>query len=101
MVVDPSLIPDATGNLLNPLVANAAGLNISTNFSYDARGKRLTVVEGAGSAQPKTTAYTYDKLGRLTQTAIDPAGLNLRTSYTYDKNDNVVLKTDANTNKTV
>ena len=103
MVVDPSLIPDATGNLANPLVANAAGLNITTSFTYDARGKRLTVTEGAGSAQPKTTAYAYDKLGRLSQTIVDPGvgKLNLTTSYTYDKNDNVVIKTDANLNKTV
>lgn len=103
MVVDPSTIPviDAVTGLVTTTTANATGLNITTNFTYDARGKRLTVVEAAGSSQPKTTQYLYDKLGRLTQTAIDPAGLNLRTSYSYDKNDNVVLKTDANGNKTV
>ncbi|EUJ10302.1 Rhs family protein [Methylophilaceae bacterium 11] len=103
IVVDPTAIPtaaDANG-IFTGTTANATGLNITTNFTYDARGKRLTVVEGAGTASAKTTSYSYDKLGRLTQTAIDPAGLNLRTNYTYDKNDNVVLKVDANGNKTV
>jgi YD repeat-containing protein len=107
IVVDPSTIPGtADANGLFTTVANPAGvlsLNITTNFTYDARGKRLTVVEGFGSPQTKTTGYVYDKLGRLQQTIVDPGvgKLNLTTSYTYDKNDNVVLKTDARNNKTV
>ncbi|HOY69474.1 MAG TPA: hypothetical protein PLZ85_01275, partial [Methylotenera sp.] len=107
MVVDPTNIPGtADANGLFGTVANPAGalsLNITTNFTYDARGKRLTVVEGAGTTAAKTTQYLYDKLGRLQQSIVDPGAgkLNLTTSYSYDKNDNVVLKTDANLNKTV
>ncbi|EUJ10338.1 Rhs family protein [Methylophilaceae bacterium 11] len=100
IVIDPLLTPDGSGN---PTVVNASGLNITTNFTYDARGKRLTVVEGADTASAKTTQYVYDKLGRLSSSVVDPGAgkLNLTTSYTYDKNDNVVLKTDAKGNKTV
>src|SRR5262249_29408563 len=68
---------------------------------YDARGKTLTLTEGAGSASPRVTQYAYDKLGRLTQTRVDPAGINATTSYTYDKNGNVGTKTDADGNSTL
>ncbi|HEY8084830.1 MAG TPA: hypothetical protein VIE69_04390, partial [Methylophilaceae bacterium] len=106
VTVDPISIPDANGNLIaNPSPVGA--LNLQTTYSYDAKGEKLTVTQGAGSASPRTTQYQYDNLGRRTQTVVDPhlvAGdskLNITTSYTYDANDNVVLKTDADGNKTV
>jgi len=34
--------------------------------------------------------YTYDNLGGARASSLDPAGLNLSTTYTYDKNNNVL-----------
>lgn len=101
VIVDPTTIPNAssTETAITP-VANATGLNLRTDYTYDARGKTLTVTEGVGSAQPKVTQYSYDKLGRRTQEAVDPTGLNLLTQYAYDLNDNLIAKTDALTNVT-
>ncbi|WP_124553271.1 RHS repeat protein [Methylophilus methylotrophus] len=95
--------PKRTANWVSGADDNPNGLNITTSYSYDARGKKMTVIEGAGTASARTTKYAYDKLGRLTSSIVDPGAgkLNLTTTYTYDKNDNVVLKTDANGNKTV
>jgi YD repeat-containing protein len=79
----------------------AAGfLNLTTTYAYDGRGKTLTVTEGAGSAKPRVTLYTYDKLGRLLSQQVDPNFINATTIYVYDKNNNVAKKTDANGNAT-
>jgi YD repeat-containing protein len=104
VVVDPLDIPTAGANgIVTGTAANSTGLNLTTSYTYDARGKKLTVTEGAGTSAARPTRYDYDKLGRLKATVIDPGSgkLNLTTSYTYDQNDNVALKTDANGNKTV
>ncbi|RZL01571.1 MAG: hypothetical protein EOP36_11020 [Rubrivivax sp.] len=101
-VVDPLNIPNAAGSTADfdtNLVANASGLNLRTEYTYDAQGHTLTVTEGAGTTDAQATQYIYDAAGRRTQTIVDPgveAGkLNLTTTYTYDKGDNVVAKTDA------
>ncbi|MGC4061891.1 MAG: hypothetical protein QM749_13995 [Aquabacterium sp.] len=92
VVVDPRQSP----NWVSGADDNPTGLAIRTEYTYDARGKTLTVTEGVGSAQPKTTQYVYDAAGRRTSEIVDPAGLKLTTSYAYDKADNVVARTDAN-----
>ncbi|MDO8955026.1 MAG: hypothetical protein Q7V63_09275, partial [Gammaproteobacteria bacterium] len=94
VVVDPKKGPSwASGEPDN----NPDGLALRTEYTYDKRGKTLTVIEGAGSTttQPKTTKYVYDAAGRRTSEVIDPDGLAITTSYTYDNNDNVVAKTNA------
>lgn len=96
VIVDPTSIPNITSTQTAiTLTSNPGGLSLRTEFTYDARGKTLTVTEGAGSTQPQVTQYTYDKLGRRTQEAVNPTGLNLRTTYTYDLTNNVVARTDA------
>ncbi|MGC3999995.1 MAG: RHS repeat protein [Anaeromyxobacter sp.] len=47
-----------------------------------------------------TTQYTYDVAGRRVSTMVDSGGLNLVESYTYDRNGNVVARTDARGNVT-
>ncbi|MBI2308441.1 MAG: LysM peptidoglycan-binding domain-containing protein [Rhodocyclales bacterium] len=94
VTLDPSSIPDPAGNL----VSNPNGLNLVTAYSYDARGKKVTVTTGAGTPEARTTQYAYDKLGRRIQEVVDPGigHLNLATSYAYDENDNLVSSTDPN-----
>src|SRR5262249_12000790 len=92
---------DLKGETTSVVVDPGAGhLNLTTTYTYDARGKTLTRTEGAGSASPRVTQYVYDKLGRLVQTRVDPAGINATTTYTYDKNGNVGTRVDADGNAT-
>lgn len=104
-VVDPASIPNPAGSTtdFDNLVTNASGLNLRTEYTYDALGHTLTVIEGAQTpAQARTTQYAYDTAGRRTSETIDPGvgKLNLTTTYTYDKKDNVVARTDAKGNVT-
>ncbi len=85
----------------DPVTAqNPNGLNLRTDYTYDAQGRTLTVTEGAGSSIAKTTAYVYDILGRRIKQIQDPNGLNLATNYVYDNDNNVIAKTDAAGNST-
>ncbi len=92
---------DANGRVTSSIV-DPGGLNLETRFAYDALGRTLTLTEGAGSANPRVTQYQYDKLGRVTSETIDPGAgkLNLVTGYVYDKNGNVIRKTNAAGNVT-
>ena len=83
---------------LTQMAQDPASLNLRTQYTYDALGRQLTVVEGATTTAARTTQYIYDVLGRRTSEVVDPGAgkLNLTTSYTYDKNDNVIRRTDAN-----
>jgi YD repeat-containing protein len=84
---------DLNGQVTRQIVDAGAGkLNLTTTTTYDQRGKTLTVTDPGGTV----TRYTYDKLGRRTEEVVDPNGLALRTSYGYDKNDNVLIKTVSN-----
>jgi YD repeat-containing protein len=92
---------DLKGQMTSVIVDPGAGhLNLTTTYVYDGRGKKLSVTEGAGSSNPKVTQYAYDKLGRLLTQRVDPNGVNATTTYTYDKNNNVATKTDADGNVT-
>ncbi|RZL02851.1 MAG: RHS repeat protein [Rubrivivax sp.] len=104
VVVDPTSIPDLSAALQadgSPAMVNnpavGGGLAIRTEYTLDTDGNTLTVIEGKGSAQPKTTQYVYDQLGRRIQEIVDPGAgkLNLTTTYSYDRNDNVTVKLDA------
>jgi YD repeat-containing protein len=78
-------------------------LNLTTSYTYDLGGRTVTLTEAVGSTAQRVTNYSYDNAGRLTSSVVDPGGnphLALTTSYTYDKDGNVVAKTDAAGNKT-
>jgi len=68
---------------------------VRTEYTYDQGGRVLTVTEGAQTAAAVVTQYVYDKADRLIQKRVDPAGLNITTSYAYDANGNVGAVTDA------
>ena len=89
---------------LKAATVDAAGLNLVTAYAYDGRGKTLSVTDPTGIV----TTYTYDKLGRRTAETRDPKTsptdttphLNLKRTYQYDANNNVVLAVDALGNAT-
>jgi YD repeat-containing protein len=80
-------------------VTDAAGH--TTSYQYDADGRLLETVNPDGStvvdqydavgnliqtqdADGHVVAYTYDAAGRVLTQTVDPAGLDLVTSYSYD-----------------
>lgn len=75
----------------------APHLNLRTEYQYDDADRLLFVREGVEGANPRTTQYVYDTLGRRMSEIVDPGAgrLNLTTSYQYDPNGNVVRKIDA------
>ena len=112
-VTDPSGVVTTIGYDLNgrrvsvtvdPSTTTPAyvGLNLTTTYDYDKAGRQVKVTEGAGTAAARTTRYDYDKADRLIASVVDPStttpayvGLNLTTSFIYDKAGNVVSRTDA------
>ena len=83
---------------LKEVAQDPTGLNLRTQYTYDAAGSQVSVTEGAGTSAARTIQYGYDVLGRRTSEVVDPGAgkLNLTTAYTYDANDNVIRRTDAN-----
>ena len=69
------------------------GLNLTTNYTYDANGNLKTVTD----ANLKTTTYSYDALNQL-KTVEDP--LMQATQYTYDQAGHLRFLTDAKTQTT-
>ncbi|GKS92669.1 hypothetical protein AVTE2539_24910 [Acidovorax sp. SUPP2539] len=102
---------DAFGNLVSRTEAAGSAQERTTRYAYDADGNQT------GTTTPLTrTAGRYDALGRLVETTdangvrtvlaydaanrvlsrtVDPAGLNLVTTYTYDALGNALSVTDA------
>lgn len=79
------------------VAVDPTGLNLRTTFTYDAQGRKLSVTEGAGTSSARVRSFEYDKLGRLKKEIVDPGSsphLNLQTLYDYDKNGNVLSRTD-------
>ncbi|MFA0812390.1 hypothetical protein [Microbulbifer epialgicus] len=82
--------------------SDGSGLNLLTQYRYDGQGNLLQVQEGAlsggidGSAAiHRTTAYSYDELGRVLSETLDPNGLAITTRYAYDQAGNRTAATNA------
>ncbi|MGI6501485.1 MAG: DNRLRE domain-containing protein [Anaerostipes sp.] len=100
-------ITDANGNI-NEEVSNAAGLtekttsregkvlgkSISTVSTYDASGNKTRDTYESGAYE----AYSYDDNNRLvkSQSFTGDGEETLRTTYTYDSNDQILESVDAN-----
>lgn len=56
----------------------------TTVYAYDAHGSQVTVTEADGTAQERVTQYSYDRNGAVLTATVDPSGLALKTTYTYD-----------------
>jgi YD repeat-containing protein len=87
---------DREGRIVE-VALDPSGLNSRTSFTYDAEGRQLTRTDGTGTAAV-TVAWAYDSLGRRISETVDPGAgkLNLVSAYAYDKNDNLIRRTDAN-----
>ena len=96
-VVDTSLAPEG----LSRPAGFGNPVRQRTEYTYDDRGQSLTMTEAAGTADARVTAYQYDALGRRTEMIQDPDGLNIRTAYVYDQNDNLIRTTDPEGTATV
>jgi YD repeat-containing protein len=82
---------DAASRTLTRIEDHGTGnLQLLTVYGYDALGRVETVTEPGG----RLTRNIYDRDGRITEVAIDPNGLNLRTGYTYDRQANVLTVTE-------
>jgi YD repeat-containing protein len=88
---------DPAGNVLTIERGDSANPTLGyqkTTMTYDAQGKVLTVTEG-DAVSARTVEYRYDGAGRRTQEIVDPAGLKITTTYTYDQNGNVIARQNA------
>ncbi|MBK6425204.1 MAG: hypothetical protein IPF82_03065 [Blastocatellia bacterium] len=69
------------------------GLNYLTTYGYDGRGNLLSVNQGGQSR-----TFVYDGLGRLKSAkmpeCVNSSGVQVATTYTYDRESNLVTKTD-------
>ena len=61
---------------------------VTTAYTYDASGHRLSRTVSAAGVTPLVSSYTYDKAGRLEQ-AIDEAGLT--TNYEYQAGGRITI----------
>lgn len=101
---------DNNGNAL--LSSVTGGYDVSTTYTYDARGNRKQMIEAAGLPEARTTTYEYDKSDRLTKTTFPIVDVFLagpdfsgqvtpHEDYTYDARGNMTSRTDAAGAKTV
>ncbi len=68
------------------LVSESDPLGNTNTFGYDRLDRLILLVEGANvPAQALTTAYTYDGSDRLLSKVVDPAGLQLTSSFHYSR----------------
>ena len=88
-----------------PITSTTAGgtteaTQVTTTYAYDGFGNRTAMVQAAGLTEQQTTAYTYDLDNRLTSQTVHPGGLNLVTSYSYDRRGNLIEEIDPDLNQT-
>jgi YD repeat-containing protein len=67
-----------------------------TRFFYDAAGNIVEKIDAVGTAQQRSTQFSYDAANRLTDTVVDAGGLAAHTQSVYDSIGNVVRSIDAN-----
>ncbi len=94
---------DADGREVSQVI-DPTGLALTTTFSYDLRGDLTVRTQGAGSANPNTTTYTYDALGRRVSESVSlttgSSPTVATTTYVYDAQGKLSRKTDALGNST-
>lgn len=82
---------DAANRVLTRTQDSAAGgLARVTTYTYDGQGRLRRIEEPGG----RITQNSYDRAGQITEVAIDPEGMNLRTGYSFDRTGNVLVVTE-------
>ena len=96
---------DKNGNVLTEDYTDSSGDWYKYVYSYDNKGNLLTVVAtnvyvgGQGERTSYTTTYTYDKNNNvLTEHTSSSDGTWTKKVYTYDKSGNVLTETDTDNN---
>jgi YD repeat-containing protein len=86
--------------LSGELATQTSAEGASTNYTYDAFGDVVSTVQAITTSAAQTTQFTYDARGQLTQTAVDPAGIDAILKKQYDAFGRVISSTDADNNTT-
>ena len=73
-------------------VREVDGTSAITGYEWDAAGRLTNKVSGVGLPDARTSAFTYDPLGRVTS-VVNPLGH--RTSTVYDEEGNIIIETNA------
>jgi YD repeat-containing protein len=72
---------DRNGNLKTEVVDEGSGkLNLTTQHSYDRASLRVDTTDANGIH----CTYAYDAASRLLTKTLEPTGLNIQTTYTFD-----------------
>ena len=83
---------DTNGNLLTKVEAQGTANQRTTTYTYDADGNTLSIATNADANTPAAqTSMTYDAAGNM-KTMTDPEGATTR--YTYDNMGNMLTKID-------
>lgn len=88
------ILYDDNGNVLSRervVTIEGVPVVVRETFEYDAFGNETARVDADGTR----TEMSYDARQNVTQTVVDPGGLNIVTSATYDGRDNPLTQTDA------
>ena len=88
---------DAKGNLTQQIVDYGVGagfLNLTTDYEYDPGTGYLLAVEVDPAGLALRTEYTYDSSGNINTRTVDPAGLDLTWEYAYNARGQLVLEVD-------
>jgi RHS repeat-associated protein len=89
----------AETDLAGHVISTTDGLGRITRYAYDVLGRVIRITNAAGMV----TRYGYDSAGRLAEVienerpnAPTNSSTNVRTTFTYDANGNLLTQTDAN-----
>ncbi|QDQ25733.1 LysM peptidoglycan-binding domain-containing protein [Chitinimonas arctica] len=106
------IVSSSERNRHGEIVTLSDGKGQQTRYNYDADGQLTRVTDGLGQSSDKAydaagnlvqttdangtvTLYSFDAANRQFKRQVDPAGLNLTTSYTFDGRGRTVTATDA------
>jgi len=89
---------ESTFDAVDRLVTSTDAKNIVSENVYDDFGNITSVVRAKGTVDERVSQFIYDLNNRLTSQFVDPAGLNLNSSFEYDAVGNRLRVIDARGN---